>query len=95
MKSIPVTFKNKPMPDGTVVTFTMKGCLVANTGSPTAAKPTIQIHLPKTDNRDINGAFVEYAGHDYHVVDTTAAQMDPNTPTPWNRYAIAERIRML
>ena len=64
MKSIPVTFKNKPMPDGTVVTFTMKGCLVANTGSPTAAKPTIQIHLPKTDNRDINGAFVEYAGHD-------------------------------
>lgn len=25
MKSISVTFKNKPMPDGTVVTFTMEG----------------------------------------------------------------------
>lgn len=56
MKSIPVTFKNKPMPDGTVVTFTMEGCLVANTGSPTTAKPQIMIHLPKTDNRDVNGA---------------------------------------
>lgn len=95
MKSISVTFKNKPMPDGSVVTFTIDGCLVANCGSPTAQKPQIQIHLPKNDPRDVDGAFVEYAGHDYHVVDTTAAQMDSNTPTPWNRYAIAERIRML
>lgn len=95
MKSIPVTFKNKPTPDGTVETFTIDSCLVANTDSPTARRPQIQIHLPKTDDRDVNGAFVEYAGHDYHVVDTTVAQMDQNTPTPWNRYAIAERIRML
>lgn len=95
MKAIPLTFKNKPKPDGTLETFTVEGCLVANNGSPTASRPMIQIHLPKTDFHDVNGAFVEYAGHDYHVVDTTAVQMDSNTPTPWNRYAIAERIRML
>lgn len=95
MKSTSVTFKNKPMSDGSVVSFAMDGCLVANNGSPTATRPQIQIHLPKTDARDVNGAFVEYAGHDYHVVGTTAAQIDSNTPTPWNRYAIAERIRML
>lgn len=95
MKATQVIFKNKPMPDGTVETFAIDGCLIANSGSPTAAKPQIQIHLPKNDARDVNGAFVEYSGHDYHVVDTTAAQMDSNTPTLWNRYAIAERIRML
>lgn len=95
MRTISVTFKNKPMSDGTTDTFTVEGCLVANNGSPTAMRPQIQIHLPKTDIRDVNGAFVEYGGHEYHVVGTTAAQMDENTPTPFNRYAIAERIRVL
>ncbi len=95
MKTLSVEFKNKPNDDGTIETFTIEGCLIANTGSPTAKRPQIQIHLPKTDTRDVDGAFVEYSGHDYHVVGTTATQMDSNTPTPWNRYAIAERIRML
>lgn len=95
MRAISVTFKNKPMPDGTTDTFTIDGCLVANSGAPTDIRPRIQIHLPKTDSRDVNGAFVEYGGHNYHVVGTTAAQMDENTPTTWNRYAIAERIRVL
>ncbi len=95
MKSIPITFKNKPLPNGSTITFIMQDCLIASSGSPTAERPQITIHLPKTDLRDVNGSFVEYDGYVWHVRGTTAAQMDDNTPSRWNRYAIAERIRML
>lgn len=95
MKTISVIFKNKPLSDGTVQTFKVDGCLVAETGSPTAKRPQIQIHLPRTDSRDVDGAFIEYAGHDYHIVGVMAPRMNENTPTNWNRYAIAERIRVL
>lgn len=86
-----VTFKNRPTADG-LETFTIKDCLIANNGSPNASRPQILIHLPKTDKRDVDGAFVSYEGYDWHVIGTTVAQMDVNTPTRWDRYAIAERI---
>ena len=89
-----VTFKNHPTTQG-FETFTIDDCLIANNNSPNASRPQILIHIPKTDNHAVNGAFVSYEGHDWHIVGTTVAQMDGNTPTRWNRYAIAERIRAL
>lgn len=86
-----VTFKNYPTDSG-LETFTIDDCLIANNGSPNAPRPQILIHIPKTDDRDVNNSFVSYEGYDWHVIGTTVAQMDGNTPTRWNRYAIAERI---
>ncbi len=91
MKTLSITFKNKPTTDG-FKTFTIAGCTIGNYGSPNSPRPQIIIHLPKTDSHVVDGSFVEWNGHEYHVVGTTAANMDANTPTPWNRYAIAERI---
>ena len=91
MISIDVEFKNHPTAEG-LETFTISDCLIANNGSPNVSRPQILIHLPKTDDHDVNGSFVSYEGFDWHVVGTTVAQMDGNTPTRWNRYAIAERI---
>ena len=91
MIGVSVTFKNRPTATG-FETFTIKDCLIANNGSPNASRPQILIHLPKTDKREVDGSFVDYEGYDWHVVGTTVAQMDANTPTRWDRYAIAERI---
>lgn len=91
MKSISVTFKNRPTSTG-LETFVINDCMIANNGTPNSTRPQILIHLPKADSHVVDGAFVEYDGHDYHVIGTTAVQMDDNTPTRWNRYAIAERI---
>jgi len=89
-----VTFKNRPTVSG-LETFTIDDCLIANNTTPNAARPQILIHLPKTDERPVDGAFVAFEGYDWHVIGTTTAQMDGNTPTRWNRYAVAERIRAL
>lgn len=86
-----ITFKNHPTTSG-LQTFTIDDCLVANNGSPNNMRPQILIHLPKTDSHTVDGSFVNYDGYDWHVIGTTVAQMDDNTPTRWNRYAIAERI---
>lgn len=86
-----VTFKNRPTVDG-LETFSIDDCLIANNSTPNASRPQILIHLPKTDSHDVDGSFVDYEGYDWHVIGTTVAQMDGNTPTRWNRYAIAERI---
>ena len=91
MIGISVTFKNHPTVDG-LETFIIDDCLVANNGSPNASRPQILIHIPKTDDHDVNNSFVSYEGCEWHVIGTTVAQMDGNTPTRWNRYAIAERI---
>lgn len=92
MKTIEVTFKNRPDGDGTLTPFIkVAGCLVARNGSPTADRPEILIHLPKTFTESVDGAWVEYDGHDYHVVGEMPVNMDPNTPTNWNRYVVAER----
>lgn len=91
MIGVSVTFKNRPTATG-LETFTIKDCLIANNGSPNASRPQILIHLPKTDKREVDGSFVDYEGYDWHIVGTTVAQMDANTPTRWDRYAIAERI---
>lgn len=94
MIGMDVTFKNRPTNTG-FETFIIKDCLIANNGTPNASRPQILIHLPKTDEHAVDGAFVAYEGYDWHVIGTTVAQMDGNTPTRWNRYAIAERIRAL
>lgn len=86
-----VIFKNRPTING-LETFSIDDCLIANNSTPNASRPQILIHLPKTDNHDVDGSFVDYEGYDWHVIGTTVAQMDGNTPTRWNRYAIAERI---
>lgn len=94
MIGISVTFKNRPTTTG-LETFTVDDCLIANNGTPNASRPQILIHLPKTDEHAVDGAFVSYEGHEWHVIGTTVQQMDGNTPTRWNRYAIAERIKAL
>ena len=86
-----VTFKNHPTTSG-LESFTIEDCLIANNGTPNSTRPQILIHLPKTDSHDVDGSFVSYEGFDWHVIGTTVAQMDANTPTRWDRYAIAERI---
>lgn len=86
-----VTFKNHPTVDG-LETFSIEDCLIANNGSPNISRPQILIHLPKTNSQTVDGSFVSYGGYEWHVVGTTVEQMDGNTPTRWNRYAIAERI---
>lgn len=94
MIGISVTFKNRPTTTG-LETFTVDDCLIANNGTPNTSRPQILIHLPKTDEHAVDGAFVSYEGHEWHVIGTTVQQMDGNTPTRWNRYAIAERIKAL
>lgn len=89
-----VTFRNRPTITG-LETFTIDDCLIANNTTPNASRPQILIHLPKTDQRAVDGAFVSFEGYDWHVIGTTTAQMDGNTPTRWNRYAVAERIKAL
>lgn len=91
MISIDVEFKNHPTAEG-FETFTISDCLIANNGTPNVSRPQILIHLPKTDEHEVDGSFVSYDGKEYHVIGTTVPQMDGNTPTRWNRYAIAERI---
>ena len=92
MKTMVVNFKNRPNEDGTLTPLIqVAGCLVANNGSPTQDRPQILIHLPKTFTEDVTGAWVEYDGHSYHIIGVSVPQMDSNTPTDWNRYAIAER----
>lgn len=90
-----ITFKNHPTPTGGLETFTIDDCMVANNGSPNAMRPQILIHLPKVDTHEVEGSFVSYDGEDWHIIGRTVPQMDGNTPTRWNRYAIAERIRIL
>lgn len=95
MKGIKVQFKNRPTEDGKFETFTIDDCLVANNGSPNATRPQVLIHLPKTDSHVVDGAWVNHNGFSWHVVGTTTPQMNENTPTRWNRYAIAERVKYL
>ena len=93
MKTITVKFINRPNPDGTVTgEISVAGCLIAQHGAATAPRPQILIHLPKSFEEDVKGAWVTYEGNDYHVVGVTVKNMDANTPTSWNRYAIAEKI---
>lgn len=92
MTGCDILFKNKPNDDGALSTFTITDCMVAPNGSPALRRPQITIHLPKADKRDVDGAWVKYDGGMYHVIGTTPALMNDNTPTRWNRYAIAEKI---
>lgn len=95
MKTMTVEFKNRPREDGGVETFSIDNCMIANNGSPTSTRPQILIHLPRTDSHQVEGSFVEYDGEMWHIVGVTARQMEGNTPPKWDRYAIAERVRML
>lgn len=92
MTGCDIQFKNRPNEDATLSTFTISNCLVAPNSSPTLPRPQITIHLPKSDNTEVDGAWVKYGGGMYHVIGTTPMLMDANTPTRWNRYAIAEMI---
>ena len=94
MTGTDIIFKNKPQDDGTLATFTIQDCLVANNADPSASRPRITIHLPKNDDRNVDGAWLTYDGNDYHVIGTTPADkdMNKNTPTRWNRYCIAEQL---
>lgn len=95
MRTITVEFRNKPNDNGTVTDIiSVEGCLIAQNGTPTATRPEILIHLPRAFKGDVDGAFVNFEDHSYHVIGTTiqAEAMNPNVPTPWNRYVIAERI---
>lgn len=91
MKGIDIEFRNRPNEDGTLSTFTVKDCLVAQNGNPTTSKPQILIHLPKADRAKVGGAWVEYDDSTYHVIGATAPSIQENTPTRWDRYCIAEK----
>lgn len=88
-----VTFINRPNDDGTVTDqIIANGCLIAQNGSPTALRPQVLIHLPKSFKEKVDGAWVKIEGNDYHVIGTKIGEMEANTPTPFNRYAIAEQV---
>ena len=92
----PITFKNKPNDDGTLSTFTIDDCMIADGGamggSPSVSQGSILIHLPIKDQRDVNSSFVDYKGSTYHVISTSVGQMEENTPAAWDRFAVAEKI---
>lgn len=88
-----IKFINRPNPDGTVTSeIEVPGCLIAQNGTPTAERPQVLIHLPKTFKDSVDGSWVKVEGNDYHVVGTKIAEMESNIPTPFNRYVIAERV---
>lgn len=88
-----VNFLNRPNEDGTVTSqISVPGCLIAQHGASTARRPQVIIHLPKSFTDTVNGAWVHVEGGYYHVIGTTIGSMIENTPTKWNRYAIAEKI---
>ena len=90
-----IDFINRPNPDGTITPkVTVPGCLFAQNGGPTGTRPEIIVHLPKSFDGEVDGAWINLENHSYHVIGTTikATPMDANKPTPWNRYCIAERI---
>lgn len=93
MIGVDLTFKNHPKPDGTFETFEVKDCLVGQYGSPQSSKAMIQIHLPKTFDKEVNHSWVEYQGTDWYVKGTTIRQIKENTPGRWDRYAIAEAVK--
>ena len=96
MKTKTVIFKNRPNADGTITSsISVDGCLIANNGSPTMERPQILIQLPKKFKDDVTGAWVDHEGHSYHVIGVSVSQMESNTPTPWDRYAIAERPTLI
>ena len=95
MTGVDIEFKNQPQNDGSVKSFTVKNCLVYPSGDPAASRPRIMIHLPKADMADVIDSWVSYNNYDWHVIGMAAPTMDNNTPTPWNRFAVAERVRYL
>lgn len=92
MIGIDITFKNRPNEDGTLSTLTVKDCLIAQSGSPATRRPQVTVHLPKSDNSNVNGAWFDYEGSTYHVIGTTAPGIAENVPTRWNRYVVAENV---
>ena len=94
INSTTIVFKNKPTPDG-FKTFSVKDCIIAPNGSPNTSRPQIIIHLPKASTEDVDGAWIDYDGHWWHVIGTNARLMDNNKPNRWDRYCIAERVRIL
>ena len=60
MIGIDIEFKNRPNEDGTLSSFTIKDCLVSQTSTPTAAKPEVMVHIPKTSSETVDGAWFDY-----------------------------------
>lgn len=93
MKTTTIEFKNRPNEDGTVTSsIKIPGCLISQSGGPATTRPQIIIHLPKKDKTNVQNSWVEYFGKNYHIIGLTAPNMESNTPTLWDRYAIAEQI---
>lgn len=92
MRGTVIEFKNRPNKDGTVSTFIIKDCLIAQSGTPTARNPEVMVHIPKSSKEVVDGAWFDYEGYSYMVIGTTIAMMDANTPTRWDRYCIAKRM---
>lgn len=93
LNGVEVEFRNIPRV-GSLETIKVADCLIANSGSPAGA-PEITVHLPKTFSGDVNGGWVNYEGNEYHVVGVTVKGIDANTPSRWNRYAIARANKFL
>lgn len=92
MKGVTVEFKNKPNEDGSTSNHLIADCLIGQNGSPTGSRPQIIVHIPKTDDTDVTGAWINYRGGSYHVIGVTVPGIQENIPTRWNRYVVAEKI---
>ena len=92
MIGVDIEFRNRPNSDGTVSTFTVTDCLIAPNGSPTSTRKQIIIHLPKSSDERVDGAWVGHDGDMYHIIGMTPKGIIENTPSRWNRYCIAEKI---
>lgn len=97
MQGETVVFKNVIDDKGTPHNATVNNCLVGPTGTVTAPRPQIMIHLPKEFTGAVAGGFVEYCSDTYHCINktplgSTALLMSKNTPIKWNRYVIAEKL---
>lgn len=92
MTGVEVQFKNKPNDDGTLSDHIIADCLIAQNGSPTGTRPQIIVHIPKSDETDVQDSWINYRGGSYHVIGATVPGIQQNIPTRWNRYVVAEKI---
>ena len=51
----------------------------------------LSLSIPKTLTGSLEGAHVTINGKDYRILGDPQGYMDVNTPTPWNRSAMAVR----
>lgn len=65
---------------------------VWGTNRPDGVEVAFTVHFPKTWTAPLAGALVEIDGAAYRVVGDPQEWMSQNTPGPWNRAVMVERV---